>query len=372
VDAPLKRRVRLVFAITGLWLVVALFMWVYDVLFLLSLPRDALIGTDILGREGLRSTFETSLLGALLGGLLGGGAIAFFLRDRIRHLPMAAVLTIHSATYVVIIVLVSAFVSGFYLMRAHSVAPWQPEVRRGVATFLASAAFLRVLVLLSATAGLTSILLEVNDKYGPGVLKDFLLGRYHRPKVEERFFMFLDLRGSTTIAERLGHVRYFNFLSDFVAHATDPILSHEGQIHEYVGDEIVVSWLPAHGARDANCLACFFDLRRSIEGAAPQWKDRYGIVPDFKAGVHFGSVTTGEIGVVKKEIVFSGDVLNTTARIQERCNAHQVDLLVSEEALGQLNGVRVEAKPVEEVELRGKARPITLYAVERLTGRAAR
>ena len=207
------------------------------------------------------------------------------------------------------------------------------------------------------------MLLEVNDKYGPGVFRDFLLGRYHRPKVEERFFLFLDLRGSTTIAERLGHIEYFDFLGQFIADATDPILARGGQIHQYVGDEIVVSWPAEEGAQHANCVVCFFAIQDAFAMRADAYRDRFGLVPDFKAGVHFGPVTAGEIGVVKKEIVFSGDVLNTTARIQERCNAHGVDLLVSGDALDRL-GRDVTAVPVEQIELRGKAVPVRLFTVD--------
>ena len=47
---------------------------------------------------------------------------------------------------------------------------------------------------------------------------------------------------------------------------------------------------------------------------------QYGVVPEFKAGFHVGFATVGEIGVLKKIIAFSGDVLNTTSRIQSNCN----------------------------------------------------
>jgi adenylate cyclase len=357
VHSPLKRKVRLVLLITGFWLLVALFMWVVDILFVASLPQVALTP------ETVRITFETTMLGGLLGGLLGGSGIVFFLKDRIRHLPLAAVLGLHTATYILSIIVVASVVSAVFHAREHSVALWRPEVFLSVVDFLASPAFVRVLLLWAATAGFTSVLLEVNDKYGPGVFRDFLLGRYHRPKVEQRFFLFLDLRGSTTIAERLGHIEYFDFLGRFIADATDPILAREGQIHEYVGDEIVVSWKAEDGAHDANCVACFFAIRDAFAARADAYRHRFGLVPDFKASVHFGPVTVGEIGVVKKEIVFSGDVLNTTARIQERCNVLGVDLLVSGDALDHLDR-EVSAVPVEEIELRGKAVPVTLFTVD--------
>ncbi len=52
-------------------------------------------------------------------------------------------------------------------------------------------------------------------------------------------------------------------------------------------------------------------------------------MPEFKAGFHIGKVITAEIGVIKKDIIFTGDVLNTTARIQGLSNTYEVDMITS-------------------------------------------
>ena len=70
---------------------------------------------------------------------------------------------------------------------------------------------------------ITLIALLVNDKYGPGVFASFILGWYFHPKREERIFMFLDLRGATTIVEQLEERRYFNFLKDVFRGSTPDI-----------------------------------------------------------------------------------------------------------------------------------------------------
>lgn len=65
-------------------------------------------------------------------------------------------------------------------------------------------------------------------------------------------------------------------------------------------------------------------------------EEYYGLVPEFKAGAHSGEVIAAEIGDLKKGIVFSGDVLNTAARIQGECNRLGRRLLVSRELMEQL------------------------------------
>jgi len=210
------------------------------------------------------------------------------------------------------------------------------------------------------------VLLLVNDKYGPGVFRDFLLGKYFHPKREKRIFMFIDLRSSTTIAEKLGEQRYFNFLKDIFQHATASILNAKGEIYQYVGDEIIISWKMHEGVDNANCLNCFFEIQKALKLKASYYKENYhDIVPEFKAGLHYGYVMAGEIGVVKRDIVFSGDVLNTAARIQQKCNELGVNILLSNYLLDKLNlqTDTFEPKKIGDMELRGKEQKVMLYTL---------
>ncbi|NNK59642.1 MAG: adenylate/guanylate cyclase domain-containing protein, partial [Flavobacteriaceae bacterium] len=212
----------------------------------------------------------------------------------------------------------------------------------------------------------TLIALLVNDKYGPGVFASFLLGRYFHPKREERIFMFLDLRGATTIAEKIGEGKYFNFLKDVIRDSTPAILKSKGEIYQYVGDEIVISWKKNAGTLNSNCLQCFFDIQQQLLDKASYYRENYdGIVPEFKAGLHSGFVMVGEIGVVKRDIAYSGDVLNTAARIQAKCNELGVNILISKNLLVGLGSLPNAFKPREigEIDLRGKQHSLMLYTM---------
>ncbi len=137
------------------------------------------------------------------------------------------------------------------------------------------------------------------------------------------------MKSSTTIAENLGHVKYFEMLRAYYSDLSDPIIKYTGEIYQYVGDELVVSWKLKNGLQDNNCIECFFAMKAAIRKQTEKYNEKFGLLPEFKAGFHVGKVTTGEIGVIKKEIIFTGDVLNTAARIQGLCNLFEVDILIS-------------------------------------------
>jgi class 3 adenylate cyclase len=191
--------------------------------------------------------------------------------------------------------------------------------------------------------------------------------QHHQAFAEvERIFMFLDIRSSTSIAERLGHLRYFGLLNDFFRDIAGPIENSRGQIYQYVGDEVVVNWTPENGLNNANCIACFFGIEEVMERLAGQYEQKYGLVPTFKAGMHMGKVSTGTVGTLKKEVIYTGDVLNTTSRIEGLCNKYNVRLLLSQNLADRLPADRRYAtKSIGAIGLRGKSSEMHLMTVER-------
>ncbi len=212
---------------------------------------------------------------------------------------------------------------------------------------------------------MTILFLFIRDKFGPVEFVNFLKGKYLRPKREERVFMFTDLKSSTAIAERLGEERYFNFLNDTFSIATPGILATKGEIYQYVGDEIVISWILKNGLSKANCINCFYKMTSLLKDKSDYFEKKYQTQPEFKAGLHFGHVITGEMGIVKREIVYSGDVLNTASRIQSICNKMNVDILISNELVKKIKQsyIHRKIKVIGNINLRGKQEKIELITL---------
>ena len=206
---------------------------------------------------------------------------------------------------------------------------------------------------------------EISEFMGYRVLRNFFTGKYHTPIEEERIFMFLDMKSSTTIAEKLGHLEYFKLLRAYYDCFTNAIIDYEGEIYQYVGDEIILSWRVQKDKRNNRCIDCFFAMKEHLKNKESWFKKQFGLIPIFKAGIHFGKVTTGEIGAIKKEILFSGDVLNVAARIQGLCNSYDVDLIVSDDMLKQLElHYNYDSKFLGVSKLRGKEEKKELYTVK--------
>ncbi|MBC7889195.1 MAG: adenylate/guanylate cyclase domain-containing protein [Ferruginibacter sp.] len=230
--------------------------------------------------------------------------------------------------------------------------------------FFSSYAFWSVEVYIAAIIGISLFYTEVSGNLGQGVLNNFFTGKYHTPVEEERIFMFLDMKSSTAIAEKLGHIKYFSMLRDYYSDLSNPIIKYSGEIYQYVGDEIVVSWKLKNGLENNNCIHCFFAMKAAIKKQSKKYIDEFGLLPEFKAGFHFGKVTTGEIGVIKKDIIFTGDVLNTTARVQGLCNTYKADILISDCLMNKLHlSSQFKIKALGENELKGRNEKINLFTI---------
>jgi adenylate cyclase len=92
---------------------------------------------------------------------------------------------------------------------------------------------------------------------------------------------------------------------------------------------------------------------------------KFDLFPEFKAGIHIGIATVAEVGLVKREIAYHGDVLNTTSRIQGACNRLGQKLLVSNHLIERFN--RVLPYPMQDmglIQLRGREQSIKVYGIE--------
>lgn len=231
--------------------------------------------------------------------------------------------------------------------------------------YLNSVGFLSTGFQMSISLIFTLFYNEISQKVGSNAFLNFICGTYHRPKKENRIFMFLDMKSSTSIAESIGHYHYFNLLKTYYDLLSEGVIKYAGEVYQYVGDEMVISWKVTDKKANSNVIKCFFKMKHDLAKQKQFFIENYGDFPTFKAGVHYGEVTIGEIGKIKKDIIFTGDTLNTTARIQSLCNNFSVDILLSDDLLNIMKiDTKYSIRSLGEQNLKGKKESIELFTIE--------
>ncbi len=211
-----------------------------------------------------------------------------------------------------------------------------------------------------------SIIKMATEKLGSGVFVKMLLGKYKKPQEEKRIFMFLDLKNSTSIAEKLGHFKYSQFIQDCFYDLNELVPKYEAEIYQYVGDEAVLNWEYKKGLANNNCVSLFFDFQQKLQSKRAYYNKKYNEVPEFKAGLHGGTLMVAEVGTIKKELAYHGDVINTSARIQAECNTYNVPVLISEDLVSDLSFKhKYLAKVLGGILLKGKKNKVNLYTISK-------
>lgn len=364
-ELSLKRWIQLfqILVITLFWLVCGLLLALYKCVtydigtrqFIFLIPWDLSLGSYLL----------INLLGPLVAGPLGGSFLVFYLNERMRSSSYLSYQLVSTSFFFIFILVLNCLVSFIFYYQQDILSSRTPLLQALHLLFDPYA--IRNILTWMGIAFLTLHGLRVTEKYGLATYLSLIMGRFHTPREVNRVFMFLDLSGATSIAEQLGHRRFFALLQEFYADITNPILNCRGQIYQYVGDEVCVSWpIKSKGRGGILILQCFFNIEQAIERLAPKYLERYGLVPEFKAAIHSGSAVVGEMGVVKREIVYSGDILNTTARILEQCRHHRQKLIVSNEVIricGPAVNDTFDLLPLGNLLLRGKQQYVHLFGV---------
>ncbi len=311
----------------------------------------------------LHSVLNGIIIGFILGFGTSAADVFFFSRYR-QRLSFSVIIAMRTLFYVVLIAGTVFYVILFHASWMHDVSLVEAYNDPKFQEFLWKGEFLRIIIYALVASFLINFVRQVNRLLGHNALLMYVAGRYHKPVEEERIFMFLDIKSSTTIAERLGNVRYHKFLNDFFHDISAPIVASKGTIYQYVGDEVVVTWRKDDGLRNANCIACYFRIAAAIHLKSAKYEKKYGIIPEFKAGYHYGTVVSGEIGDIKREIVYHGDTVNTAARIRTECTTLQKDLLLSADLMKRLPPTDyLSPESIGRIKLRGKEEEVELYSI---------
>ncbi|WP_041633262.1 adenylate/guanylate cyclase domain-containing protein [Maribacter sp. HTCC2170] len=336
--------------------------------FLYAVIEVGLLGeSKLYPSTGNKYSFQYSLItiavGSFIMGLLQGCAEVLWFKKWFAKSPLWKKMAFKGTFYTIVVILFLTVLTILANSLHYETHILDEKVLTSTRAFMGKFAFWSVILYTGAILDIALFYSEIEAYLGNGIMSTYL-GKYHRPRKEVRIFMFLDMKSSTSIAEKIGHEKYFELLKEYYADMTEAILETAGEIYQYVGDEIVITWTNKTGVYNNNCIECFRKISIILDTKKEDYLGQFGVIPEFKAGYHIGEVTTGEIGIIKKDMIFTGDVLNTTARIQAECNMYNAKALVSGELFDELQKENpISFTQIGRLALRGKANPIRLYSV---------
>lgn len=328
--------------------------------------QDHLVEGEFLAyTQGLGIHVEIVVMG------LGFGCLFAFINllsegTTLRHRPFGQIILIKAGLYLFGILTVAFAVNVTFLAFLYS---W--DELQGLWGLISPPLMVSMVGWLGLSLLSLTFLLEVRRKIGPGNLLALVTGKYHRPREEARVFLFLDLKGSTTIAEQLGHKRYSQFIRHCFHDLTESVLMFRGQIYQFVGDEVVLTWPGRDPHAERRSLGTFFAFQKRLAERKDWYVSQFGVAPEFRGGVEEGLVTATEVGDIKREIAFHGDALNTAARLLELCRDYESPILVSgriHEVIGREKDWTSQLKG--EIALRGKKGTLAVYGVESVAASA--
>ncbi|QQS37551.1 MAG: adenylate/guanylate cyclase domain-containing protein [Ignavibacteriales bacterium] len=312
-------------------------------------------------------TFYRVVKGALIGFLItsiSSWVELFYFQKKLIRLNFSAELLLRTIFYIVLITFTTLTVVVIHESLEDEMTLSDALLGSDVADFI-STDFTYIFIFAIAGSLIINFTWQISRMLGKGVLTNVILGRYRRPAIEKKVFMFLDLKSSTMLAEKLDPYSYSRLLQEFFNDITDPVINHSGQIYQYVGDEVVLMWNADDGIKNNNCVNCFRSILSNISRKQEQYLNHFAFVPEFKAGIHIGDAVVTEVGELKKEIVYHGDVLNTASRIQSECNKLGVSLLISNDVAKALNNDEsIQLKSEGKILLKGKEKEVELFSVQ--------
>jgi adenylate cyclase len=306
------------------------------------------------------------LIGVILGVLYGVilGLTGYYLDQKLfRKMALGKIIVLKTITSLAVLILILVLLRYAFFDSLIEPSLDMPGVTMHNESW--KLLFWLLVIYYSVMTLVISFINQVNKKYGPGILLPLLLGRYRHPKEEDRIFMFMDLKSSTATAEKLGHLKYSSFISNCFSDINEVLYPFCAQVYQYVGDEIVVTWPESEGIKNHFCIEFYFACKRQFQKRSDYYMTNFGLLPHFKAGVHTGTVTTVEIGEVKRDIAYHGDTLNTAARIQSVCNDYGKNFITSKVLFDKV-GMHPNLKTQElgMIFLKGKMTQVELVSVD--------
>jgi adenylate cyclase len=183
--------------------------------------------------------------------------------------------------------------------------------------------------------------------------------------------LFSDIRGFTSISEKMAPEEVAAFLREYLTTMTEIVFKHGGTVDKYMGDGLMALFnvpleQPDHADRAVRAALEFQARLRTLAG---RFRARYGTDLQCGIGINTGEAVVGIIGSEQRlEYTAIGDAVNLSSRLESLTKEVKASIVISESTWREVRG-RFPTRALGEVTVRGKAHPVPIHAVLEEDGR---
>jgi class 3 adenylate cyclase len=177
--------------------------------------------------------------------------------------------------------------------------------------------------------------------------------------------LFLDVRGFTTVSERLQPAETLELLNAYFDKVVECVQARGGSVNKFIGDAAMCIWgaPKVHEAPEREAVLCALDIQDAASKLSAFRRERGQPAVAFGIGINAGVAVAGNLGASERlEYTVIGDAVNLAQRLESQ--AREGEVLVSQEVFEKVAG-QVQAIERDPVKLKGKSRLVPLWEVRR-------
>jgi adenylate cyclase len=175
---------------------------------------------------------------------------------------------------------------------------------------------------------------------------------------------FSDIRGFTTISEKLSPEQLVHQLNEYLTPMTNIIISkHEGTLDKYMGDAIMAIFgapldQPDHALR---CCNAALDMMEELKLMRAKWRNEGLPELNIGIGINTGEMIVGNMGShVRFEYTVIGDNVNLGSRLEGTNKEYGTNIIISE-ATKNMVFEKLVVRELDELRVKGKKEPVKIY-----------
>ncbi|MGA9521797.1 MAG: adenylate/guanylate cyclase domain-containing protein, partial [Myxococcaceae bacterium] len=187
----------------------------------------------------------------------------------------------------------------------------------------------------------------------------------------EMTVLFSDIRGFTSLAERMSPEELTKFMNEYLTPMTEIVFEEDGTLDKYIGDAVMAFWGAPIDQQDHAARACSTALKmvQRLEALKVEWRAKGRPDFDIGVGINSGPMSVGFMGsTVRGDYTVMGDAVNLASRLEGTNKEYETRVLISEGTWTQVKD-RFVARRLGAVRVKGKRRPVGIYEL-RGSGRA--